>query len=92
MMSYDLFFSQMKMTLCGYGQVWDVSTQNNWSSIACKVTMVGHLDTVRCLQVDSEKVISGSYDMTLKVWDMHTGHCRQTLLSVHPFFVLYCIV
>ena len=34
-----------------YFQVWDLSTQESWSSIACKVTMIGHTDTVRCLQV-----------------------------------------
>ena len=32
-------------------KVWDLSTQESWSSIACKVTMTGHADTVRCLQV-----------------------------------------
>ena len=60
-------------------QVWDLSTQDSWSSIACKVTMIGHRDTVRCLQVDDDKVISGSYDMMLKIWDLRTGQCRKTL-------------
>jgi len=31
------------------------------------------------LQVDEDKVISGSYDKTLKVWDIKTGQCRMTL-------------
>ena len=35
-------------------QVWDLSTQESWSSIACKVTMTGHSDTVRCLQVGTK--------------------------------------
>jgi WD40 repeat protein len=60
-------------------QVWDLSTQGSWYSIACKVTMIGHQDTVRCLQVDDEKVISGSYDKTLKIWDIRTGQCSKTL-------------
>jgi WD40 repeat protein len=35
-----------------------------------QVTMVGHSDTVRCLQMIREKqlVVSGSYDETLKIW------------------------
>ncbi|UYV76441.1 hypothetical protein LAZ67_14000406 [Cordylochernes scorpioides] len=61
--------------------VWDLSTQHTWSSIACKVTMVGHSHTVRCLQVDEDKVVSGSYDHTLKVWDLRTGLCRETLVG-----------
>lgn len=60
-------------------QVWDLSMQSSWSSIACRVTMTGHTDTVRCLQVDDEKVVSGSYDKSLKVWGIRTGQCRHTL-------------
>jgi len=33
------------------------------------------------LKVDDEKVVSGSYDKTLKVWDIKTGQCRRTLRS-----------
>lgn len=32
-------------------KVWDISTKDNWASIACKVTMLGHIDSVRCLEV-----------------------------------------
>ena len=28
------------------------------------------------------KVISGSYDKTLKIWDLPTGRCKMTLRSV----------
>ena len=35
------------------------------------------------MQADDEKVISGSYDNTLKVWDLKTGACSLTLRSVH---------
>ena len=31
------------------------------------------------MQVDDDKVISGSYDFTIKVWDTKTGNCRMTL-------------
>ena len=34
--------------------------------------MVGHTHTVRCLQSDHNRVISGSYDHTLKIWDIAT--------------------
>eukprot|EP00118_Oscarella_pearsei_P004897 m.21743 g.21743 ORF g.21743 m.21743 type:complete len:730 (+) comp28214_c0_seq1:139-2328(+) len=61
-------------------KVWDLTnTGGDWSCAACRATMVGHLHTVRCLQVDDTKVISGSYDKTLKVWNMMDGQCQMTL-------------
>lgn len=62
-------------------KVWDLDTQEDWSSIACRVTMVGHSDTVRCVQMDIQRniVISGSYDTTLKIWELNTGACLNTL-------------
>jgi len=36
-------------------------------------------ESVTVDQVDDEKVVSGSYDKTLKVWDIKTGRCRRTL-------------
>ena len=32
-------------------KVWDLSFASYWAGASCKVTMVGHLHTVRCLQV-----------------------------------------
>ena len=29
--------------------------------------------------MDTEKVVSGSYDSTLKIWSLKTGECTQTL-------------
>lgn len=30
-------------------------------------------------QADDNKVVSGSYDQTLKIWDIKTGQCQKTL-------------
>ena len=32
-------------------KVWDLSFKSYWSGASCKVTMIGHMHTVRCLQV-----------------------------------------
>lgn len=40
-----------------------------------------HLEGIYCIQFDDNKIISGSRDHTIKVWDMRTGECRRTLLG-----------
>ncbi|RKP02659.1 hypothetical protein CXG81DRAFT_10549 [Caulochytrium protostelioides] len=39
----------------------------------------GHTAPIYCLQFDREKIISGSRDTTLRVWDMQSGQCQRTL-------------
>ncbi|KAI8093323.1 WD40-repeat-containing domain protein [Halteromyces radiatus] len=41
--------------------------------------LVGHRDSVYCLQFDNNKIITGSRDRTLKIWDMTTYRCTHTL-------------
>jgi len=48
----------------------------------CLRNLIGHLHTVVCLvHVRSRLnvVASGSYDKTIKLWDIQTGACLQTL-------------
>jgi WD40 repeat protein len=45
----------------------------------CKMTLSGHRDAVTCLSRDGEKVISGSLDRTIKMWDAKNGDCLSTL-------------
>ncbi len=61
-------------------KVWDLSeVHETWSRVTCKKTFLGHTDKVRCLQVNGDVLISGSYDDTLKIWDIKTGECVNTL-------------
>ncbi|USP77701.1 uncharacterized protein yc1106_04975 [Curvularia clavata] len=39
----------------------------------------GHTNGVMCLQFDDEVLITGSYDATVKVWDIKTGQVLRTL-------------
>ena len=43
-------------------------------------------DIVRCLHADGAVAVSGSYDATLRVWDLHSGQCLHVLRypSVFP--------
>ena len=54
----------------------------HWSSLVWCLMCVCWWSDVSVWKVDDEKVVSGSYDRTLKVWDIKTGQCRRTLRSV----------
>ncbi|KDQ09581.1 hypothetical protein BOTBODRAFT_36984 [Botryobasidium botryosum FD-172 SS1] len=44
-----------------------------------KKTITGHTDSVYCLEFDSEKIITGSRDRTIKIWSLRTKKLLQTL-------------
>ena len=56
-------------------QVWDSTT------LQCKRTLEGHEDNVRVLTVGSRHVFSGSWDKTIRVWDIDTLECIK---ARHP--------
>ena len=39
----------------------------------------GHTDSVYCCQFDEDKIITGSRDRTIRVWDMHTHKCLMVI-------------
>jgi WD40 repeat protein len=46
----------------------------------CAKTWTGHTDWVNCvMQLADGRVCSGSYDKTIKIWDVGTGACAMTL-------------
>ncbi|KAJ2474002.1 hypothetical protein IWW56_005900, partial [Coemansia sp. RSA 2131] len=51
-------------------------------------TMRGHKDLVRTLHfAGGKRAVSGSYDQTIKVWDISTGECTLDLKDVHTSWV-----
>lgn len=53
--------------------------ESGWSP--CIQTLEGHSDSVRSVAFshDSQQIVSGSDDGTIKVWDCKSGACTQTL-------------
>ena len=51
-------------------------------------TLVGHRDWVMAVAVfeDSQRIVSGSVDSTVKIWDVESGACLRTL-SGHSSFL-----
>jgi WD domain, G-beta repeat len=52
-------------------QVWDSQT------LQCMKTLEGHEDNVRVLAVGDRQVFSGSWDKTIRVWDLDTLECSK---------------
>lgn len=52
----------------------------NWKHRRCAVKVFrGHTDSVMCLQFEDNILMTGSYDATIKIWDMETGEELRTL-------------
>lgn len=52
----------------------------NWKYGRCTVqTFRGHTNGVMCVQFDENVIVSGSYDSTVKIWDIETGKEVRTL-------------
>ncbi|OJJ47290.1 hypothetical protein ASPZODRAFT_25354 [Penicilliopsis zonata CBS 506.65] len=61
-----------------YMKRWKVG--NNWRHGRCNVkTFRGHTNGVMCLQFEDNILATGSYDMTIKIWDTDTGKELRTL-------------
>ncbi|GAB7347326.1 hypothetical protein MBLNU459_g4270t1 [Dothideomycetes sp. NU459] len=52
----------------------------NWKYGRCSTKIFrGHKNGVMCLQFDENVLITGSYDSTVKIWDIETGEELRTL-------------
>jgi len=61
-------------------KIWSISINQTWSKCACKLTLLGHTDTVRCLVVRDDICVSGSHDNSVKIWNLTNGLCLRTLM------------
>ena len=43
------------------------------------IYLSGHTDSVYCLQFDEEKIITGSRDRTIRVWDINNFTCKRVI-------------
>ncbi|OAD00525.1 hypothetical protein MUCCIDRAFT_147429, partial [Mucor lusitanicus CBS 277.49] len=62
--------------------------ERRWKNGSCKVRMFPpancpvsdlHTEGIYCIQFDKDKMVTGSRDRTIKVWDIQTGRCKMTL-------------
>lgn len=60
--------------------MWDAETG------ACKHTLMGHQSLTSGMELRQNILVSGNADSTVKVWDIITGQCLQTLSGKLPKF------
>ncbi|KAL9091054.1 MAG: hypothetical protein Q9165_004981 [Trypethelium subeluteriae] len=54
--------------------------ERNWrNGNGSAIYLSGHTDSVYCVQFDNEKLITGSRDRTIRVWDLHNYQCLKVV-------------
>lgn len=66
-----------------------ISTQRSMDSVSKRI-LQGHSHYIACIAVlPDDRIVSGSYDHTIKIWNPNTGECEMTLFG-HSSYV-YCL-
>ncbi|KAI9659059.1 MAG: hypothetical protein M1821_002019 [Bathelium mastoideum] len=54
--------------------------ERNWrTGNGSAIYLSGHTDSVYCVQFDDQKLITGSRDRTIRVWDLHNYQCLKVI-------------
>ncbi|KJR81873.1 F-box and WD-40 domain protein 1/11 [Sporothrix schenckii 1099-18] len=67
---------------CDWRQIYRVKQEldRRWQEGKTRpVYLNGHSDSIYCLQFDEQKIITGSRDKTIRIWDMNTLACRLVI-------------
>ncbi|KAL2074496.1 hypothetical protein VTL71DRAFT_8274 [Oculimacula yallundae] len=54
--------------------------RDNWEAGECEAFYLnGHLDSIYCVQFDENKIITGSRDKTIRIWDLQKHTCTLVI-------------
>ena len=58
-----------------------------------RVVHDAHAHYISCIKLTScGRLLSGSWDCTIKLWDLDRGECMQTITSKEPIYSLETVV
>ncbi|CAG0888831.1 unnamed protein product, partial [Darwinula stevensoni] len=66
--------------------------KRNWARGQCHVrTFEGHTQAISCVQFDEDRIVSGSHDKTIKVWNMRTNSQWSVMTLVGHSGTVRCL-
>ena len=73
----SVFCMEGKVLLGSAGPIklWDIAA----SAPVALPDLEGHTEAVRCVRASTCMVLSGSWDKTVRLWDLRTGKCVRTM-------------
>ena len=76
--------------LCGRGKSIDAYDLNSGEFVK---SLVGHTDSVQCVDMLSDgRIVSASWDKTIKIWNLNSGQCKQTLKDSVNKGIVMCML
>lgn len=68
----------------------DKKLENNTDDLVCTRTFLGHKEWIRCVRfLSKNRIVSGSDDYSIKIWNLDTGECLKTLRGHEDSVKLY---
>ena len=59
----------------------EILNLDNLITPKCRLKLIGHKIYINCIMEDTNsRIITGSCDMTIKIWDQNTGECLNSLI------------
>jgi WD40 repeat protein len=70
---------QLRQPQINISNISDTKCSSQEISYECGITLTGHTDKIWCVAALSDKrIVSGSMDSTIKLWNVETGKCEIT--------------
>uniref|UniRef100_A0A6B2L9G4 Uncharacterized protein n=1 Tax=Arcella intermedia TaxID=1963864 RepID=A0A6B2L9G4_9EUKA len=76
-------------------KIWKIvlsKDQQKVQSCECLKTLEAHQRGVRCLIQVDDKLVSGGYDKSIKIWDLSSSLCEKEITTHSDAVICFCVV